>query len=62
MGPYSVHLCQHLWWEEDRQDFTTCHAGDLTVRGMLEGDSTLCRLARRFLPEDISENLDGIPR
>lgn len=58
---YSVHLWQHLWWEEERQDFSRCHAGILTLQHLHEHDSPLCRVARPFLPEIDLSSLAGLP-
>lgn len=47
----SLHLWAHLWWAEDRTDFTHFHAGLITEAWLRYSDSTYARLARRFLPQ-----------
>lgn len=47
---YSVHLWSHLWWEENRRDFSPFHARLLTERFIAEVDTTYNVAARRFLP------------
>jgi glycosyl transferase-like sugar-binding protein len=47
---YSIHLWEHLWWDSQRQDFSSCHAGDLTLQYFRDADTPLSRLARPFLP------------
>lgn len=51
-GVYSLHLWAHLWWSEDRVDFTTCHAGILTEDYIATVDTTYNVAARRFLPRN----------
>ena len=58
---YSVHLWQHTWWEQERQDFSKCHAGLFTLQYLRETDSPFCRLARPFLPDIELSSLDGLP-
>lgn len=47
---YSLHLWNHLWWEEDRRDFSNVHHRQLTERYFAEVDTTLTLAARPFLP------------
>ena len=61
-GSYSVHLWQHVWWEESRKDFTSFHAGDLTLDHLRDGTTPLCQLARPFLPQIDFSELDGLSR
>lgn len=46
---YSMHLWAHLWWERERRDFSTFHAGLLTERFIRTVDTTYTVAARRFL-------------
>jgi len=46
---YSVHLWAHLWWREDRTDFSAVHAGEIDLAWLRGRDCTLSRLARPFL-------------
>lgn len=50
-GTSSVHLCAHLWWEQDRRDFSTFSAVDATEAHLRTADTALAHLARPFLPE-----------
>lgn len=47
---YSLHLWNHLWWEESRRDFSDVHGRLLTERHILEIDTTYNVAARPFLP------------
>lgn len=47
---YSVHLWAHLWWDRDRTDFSTFHAGRIDERHVRRGATTYSRAARAFLP------------
>ncbi len=47
---YSLHLWEHLWWDEARVDFSDFHAGLLTAEFVRRKDTTYSRLARPFLP------------
>lgn len=58
---YSVHLWQHVWWEEERRDFSRCHAGELTLEFLSENDTPLCQLVRPFLPSIDLSSLGGLP-
>lgn len=57
---YSVHWWQHLWWEEERQDFCQFHAGRVTLQHLRDGTSPLCQLARPFLPDIDLSSLGGL--
>jgi hypothetical protein len=47
---YSIHLWAHLWWSEQRTDFSSVHAGLFDERYIKQVDSTYNCLARPFLP------------
>lgn len=51
---YSLHLWNHLWFDEGRRDFSDFHGGLLTPEYVAHADATYARLARRFLPSDVS--------
>ncbi|MEE2776574.1 MAG: glycosyltransferase [Acidobacteriota bacterium] len=46
----SLHLWQHMWWEEDRVDFSTHHAEELTVTRIHRSSSGLARLLQPLVP------------
>jgi hypothetical protein len=46
---YSFHLWSHLWWSEQRRDFSDFHAGLLTEDYVRAGRTTYARIARAFL-------------
>ena len=48
-GMYSMHLWNHLWWDKDRVDFSTFHAGMLTENYIRNVDTTYNVIARTFL-------------
>ncbi len=50
-GTCSMHLWAHLWWQEQRIDFTLFHAGLLTANYVRTADTTYAKLARRFLDD-----------
>lgn len=50
-GVYSLHLNAHLWWEEQRRDFSDVHAAVIGERWVREADSTYAVAARPFLPQ-----------
>ena len=50
-GAVSLHLWEHLWWQAERVDFTTVHAGRITAEWVRTAPTTYARLARPFLPE-----------
>lgn len=47
----SVHLCAHLWWDQDRRDFSSFSAADATEAHLRSADTPLAHLARPFLPD-----------
>lgn len=49
-GVASLHLWAHLWWDETRTDFSRFHSGAFTPEWVARGESTVARLARRYLP------------
>lgn len=49
-GAISVHTCAHLWWAQQRRDFSAYCAHDATAAALATADTTLARLARPFLP------------
>lgn len=53
----SLHLWNHLWFDESRLDFSHFHAGLLTVDYVAFADTTYARNARRFLPADARPSL-----
>lgn len=50
-GISSVHLAAHLWWEQDRVDFSTVHAGMIDEAWVRTTDCTYAVAARPFLPD-----------
>jgi Glycosyltransferase sugar-binding region containing DXD motif len=50
-GIVSVHLAAHLWWDEDRRDFSAVHARQIDEAWIRGGTSTYAAAAQRFLPE-----------
>jgi hypothetical protein len=49
-GIVSLHLAAHLWWEEDRRDFSPVHARQIDEAWIRAGTSTYAAAAQRFLP------------
>lgn len=49
-GVLSIHLWSHLWWEAERLDFSSVHAGLLTEDFVRRVDTTYNVLARAYLP------------
>lgn len=49
-GVFTLHLWAHLWWREDRRDFSDVHAGLVTEEFVRRVDTTYTVLAREFLP------------
>ncbi len=47
---YSMHMWNHLWWEQGRSDFSQFHAGLLTEKYIRETDTTYNLIARQYLP------------
>lgn len=50
-GSVSIHLWSHLWWDEDRRDFSPVAGRDLTPRHIREVDTAFNLLARPYLPD-----------
>jgi len=48
---YSMHMWNHLWWDERRTDFSLFHEGMLTEEYIREVDTTYNVIARPFLPD-----------
>jgi hypothetical protein len=49
-GVASVHLAAHLWWEEERRDFSDVHARMITEQWVRSNGSTYAALVRPYLP------------
>jgi len=49
-GISSMHLMAHLWWNDDRRDFSRVHANLIDEAWIRDTDATYARAARRFLP------------
>ena len=49
-GIVGIHLMAHLWWDEDRRDFSDVHAERIDEAWVRTTESTYARAARRFLP------------
>jgi hypothetical protein len=50
-GVSAVHLMAHLWWEDDRRDFSRVHARMIDRAWIERTDSTYAVAARRHLPD-----------
>lgn len=50
-GVVSVHLWAHLWWAEERRDFSSFHAGEVTPEHLRTASTSLARLARPYVPQ-----------
>jgi hypothetical protein len=50
-GVVSIHLAAHLWWEEERRDFSAVHAREVDEAWIRAGRSTYALAAQRFLPD-----------
>jgi hypothetical protein len=48
-GVVSMHLAAHLWWEEQRRDFSSMHAGTIDEAWIRSADVTYAQVARRYL-------------
>lgn len=46
---YSIHLWSHLWWNEQRRDYSDFHGGLITEDYVRAGRTTYARIARAFL-------------
>lgn len=53
---YSLHLWEHLWFDQARLDFSHFHAARLNVDYLAFAKTTYARQARRFLPEPVEGN------
>lgn len=51
-GVTSIHLAAHLWWEDERRDFSRVHAGMISEHWIRHAPVTYAIAARRFLPTD----------
>ncbi len=49
-GISSIHLMAHLWWSDDRRDFSRVHGNMIDEQWISDADVTYARAARRFLP------------
>jgi Glycosyltransferase sugar-binding region containing DXD motif len=49
-GVFSIHLWAHLWWDAQRGDFSSMHAGLISEDFVRRVDTTYNVLARQFLP------------
>jgi hypothetical protein len=49
-GVCSVHLNAHLWWDEQRRDFSDVYARQIDERWVRNSDATYAVLARPHLP------------
>ncbi len=48
---FSVHLWAHVWWEQERTDFSHRHAGEITLSYLSASHSPLARFVRPYLPD-----------
>jgi hypothetical protein len=48
-GASAVHLCEHLWWADDRRDFVSVSASTFTEQHLRRTDAPIGHLARPFL-------------
>jgi hypothetical protein len=48
--PSGVHLCEHLWWADDRLDFVSVSASTFTEEHLRQTQAPIGHLARPFLP------------
>ncbi|MBL4672307.1 MAG: PqqD family peptide modification chaperone [Arenicella sp.] len=48
---YSMHMWNHLWWDQSRVDFSYFHQGLITEQNIMSLDTTYNVVARRFLPQ-----------
>ena len=55
----AVHLAAHLWWDEDRIDFSRVHGNQLHAPGLRHSGSTLARLVRPFVPDGLLPDEDA---
>ncbi|MFT6406639.1 MAG: glycosyltransferase involved in cell wall biosynthesis [Arenicella sp.] len=47
---YSMHMWNHLWWDQSRVDFSSFHQGLITEQNIMTVDTTYNVIARQFLP------------
>jgi hypothetical protein len=45
----SIHLWAHLWWREERIEYSRFHAGELNEGYVLNANTTYAAIARRYL-------------
>jgi len=50
-GVSTIHLAAHLWWEEERRDFSAVHAGMIDEAWVRGAEVTYAVAARPFLPK-----------
>jgi hypothetical protein len=50
-GMVSIHLAAHLWWDEERRDFSPVHGRMIDEAWIRDTACTYATRARRFLPE-----------
>jgi hypothetical protein len=55
-GVISMHLWSHLWWSEERRDFSPFHGGLITENYIKNIDTTYNIIARAFLPQQEAEH------
>lgn len=55
---YSIHLWAHLWWEQERTDFSNVSGEQLKLINLKQGNSALCRMVRELLP---ALEIDDLP-
>jgi glycosyltransferase involved in cell wall biosynthesis len=56
-GTLSVHLWAHLWWDRQRRDFSSAHAGWCVPSVLRTAPTTLADLARPYLPDPVGRRL-----
>lgn len=47
----ALHVCAHLWWEEERVEFSDVCAADLDEQALRRGTTVLARAAALHLPD-----------
>ncbi|MFT5136827.1 MAG: glycosyltransferase involved in cell wall biosynthesis [Arenicella sp.] len=48
---YSMHMWNHLWWDQSRVDFSEFHEGLITEQSIMTVDTTYNIVARQYLPQ-----------
>ena len=48
---FSMHMWNHLWWDQSRVDFSEFHSGLITESNIQTVDTTYNIIARQFLPQ-----------